>query len=170
MRHLGLQRAFHEPERRTPMRLDGNALPTSRIGVRRYCKVHGPNALPNCRSKLNMSLRTRQPVAADVRKRRTSIRLLTSAATIIGEKFWLTNSNIARPWKAAPPSWISACASASELGAEVRDGRFQAFRQGHLRFPSQPLSRPRDVRPALFGIVLRQRPENDSAARAGGPD
>src|SRR6266540_4453842 len=38
--------ALHEPERRTPMRLDGNCFATSRIGVRRSDRVHGPDARP----------------------------------------------------------------------------------------------------------------------------
>src|SRR5438093_4738853 len=36
----------HEPERRTPMRLDGNYFASSRIGVRRSDQVHGPNVRP----------------------------------------------------------------------------------------------------------------------------
>ena len=49
--HFSAKVTFNEPERRAPMRLDGNALPTSRIGVRRSCKVHGPNAPPKLEVK-----------------------------------------------------------------------------------------------------------------------
>src|SRR5881296_4447640 len=61
---------FHEPERRTPMRLDGNALPTSRIGVRRSCKVHGPDARPKLEVGAAHELgRADLPVGQDARQR-----------------------------------------------------------------------------------------------------
>src|SRR6058998_2552764 len=46
MRDARIVEACHEPERRTPMRLDGNYFASSRIGVRRSDQVHGRNVRP----------------------------------------------------------------------------------------------------------------------------
>ena len=52
------------------MRLDGNAPPTSRIGVRRSCKVHGPDARPKLELGAAHELgRADLPVGQDARQR-----------------------------------------------------------------------------------------------------
>src|SRR5437867_1571446 len=65
MRHLRTDEAFHEPERRTPMRLDGNYFASSRIGVRRSDQVHGPNARPKLEVEASHEPERRTPMRLD---------------------------------------------------------------------------------------------------------
>ena len=61
------------------MRLDGNALPTSRIGVRRSCQVHGPDACPVLEvGASHESGGAGLPVGLDARQRRGSASLPAS--------------------------------------------------------------------------------------------
>src|SRR5213592_4904696 len=56
---------FHEPERRTPMRLDGNYFASSRIGVRRSDQVHGPNVRPKLEVEAPHEPERRTPMRLD---------------------------------------------------------------------------------------------------------
>src|SRR5437867_5233611 len=57
--------SLHEPERRTPMRLDGNYFASSRIGVRRSDQVHGPNAPPKLEVEASHEPARRTPAWLD---------------------------------------------------------------------------------------------------------
>src|SRR5437867_5535994 len=57
--------APHEPERRTPMRLDGNYFASSRIGVRRSDQVHGPNVRPKLEVEASHEPEHRTPMRVD---------------------------------------------------------------------------------------------------------
>src|SRR6185312_12542822 len=58
----------------------------------------------------------------------------------------------------------------SDFGPEIINRLHQPLGQIHFRLPLQNLLRLRDVRPALFGIVLRQRLENNFALRTRHPN
>ncbi len=65
--------ASREPERRTPMRLDGNCFTTSRIGVRRSDKVPGPDARPNLEVEASHEPQRRAGVSPAQRRRRVPV-------------------------------------------------------------------------------------------------
>jgi hypothetical protein len=53
----------------------------------------------------------------------------------------------------------------SDFAPEELDGPGQPLGQRDFRSPTKNLSGPRNIRPALPGIILRQGPEGDPAAR-----
>src|SRR6185369_9021050 len=72
------------------------------------------------------------------------------------------------PSQALRPSSIPN--SGSNLLPKVSDRLFQSLRQRYSGRPFQVFARFGDVGLALFRVVLRQRLEDNSAARAGGSD
>jgi hypothetical protein len=58
-------------------------------------------------------------------------------------------------------SLVFAYDASAQQAFEICDGLRQPIAQLHLRFPSQQLLCPADVRAALLGIISRQRAMND---------
>src|SRR5579885_60903 len=85
---------------------------------------------------------------------------------LIQQQGWRPPAEVGPPaaWRRRP----AGTPGRSNLGSKIRNRLLQSLRQRHLRFPVQNFSRLGNVGAALFGIVLRQRFENDSAPGTGG--